>query len=47
MESFVAKVWYRIGSRFDLLMEKNGGWISGEAHKHDVEMEDAVIEVNG
>lgn len=31
------------GIRFDPMLEEKGGWILGEALKHDVEMVDAVI----
>ena len=47
METFAAKVryGYGCGSRFDPIMEERGGWIAGEAQKHDTEMTNVVIEV--
>lgn len=44
METFVAKVKYMSGPRFDPLLEENGGWISGEAPAANVEMMEVVIE---
>ena len=44
MESFASKVRYGNASRFDPMMEERGGWIAGEAPRHDIKMEDAVIE---
>ena len=40
MESFDAKVRYGNGSHFDPMLEERGGWIYGEAQRHDVEMTD-------
>lgn len=45
METFAAKVRYGSGPIFDQLLEERGGWIAGEAQKHDTEMADIVIEV--
>ena len=45
METFAEKVRYGSGTRFDPMLEERGGWILGEAPKHDEEMTDAVIEV--
>ena len=45
METFAAKVKFGNGSRFNPLLEERGGWIAGEAQKHDTEMADAVIEM--
>lgn len=45
METFANKVRYGNGSRFDPMMEERGGWTSGKAKQHDVDMVDAVIEV--
>lgn len=45
METFVAKMCFGGGPRFDPLMEEKGGWIVREAQQHDVEMADVVIEV--
>jgi hypothetical protein len=44
METFAAKVRYGSGPRFDPMMEEKGGWIAGESHRQDEEMQDAVIE---
>ena len=45
METFTAKVRYGVVIRFDPIMEERGGCIAGEAHRQDVEMSDAVIEI--
>lgn len=45
METFVEKVRNGGGSKFDLMLEERGGWITGEAQQHDVDMADVVIEV--
>ena len=45
METFAYKVRYGGGWRFDPMLEERGGWTSGEAQCHDVDMPDAVIEV--
>lgn len=45
METFADKVRSGGGTRFDPMLEEKGGWISGEAPKHDEEMVDAVIGV--
>ena len=37
MESFAAKVRFGGGLQFDPLLEGKGGWIAGEAQRHDVE----------
>ena len=42
MVSFASKVRYGNAPRFDPMMEVRGGWIIGEAQRHDIEMEDAV-----
>ena len=41
--SFAEKVRSGGGTRFDPMMEKKGGWIAGEAQRHDIEMPEAVI----
>ena len=45
MELFTTKFCNRSISRVDLMMEERGGWIVGEAHKHDTKMLDVVIGV--
>jgi hypothetical protein len=45
METFVAKVRYRIGSRFDPMMEERGRWKAGAGEQQDVVMSDAVIDL--
>lgn len=45
METFAGKVRYGNGASFDPMLEGKGGWISGEAPRHDIELADAVIEV--
>ena len=44
MESFASKVRFGNAPQFDPMMEERGGWITGEAQRQDVEMEDVVIE---
>lgn len=44
METFAAKVCYGHVQRFDPMMEEEGSWIAGVEKKHDVEMEDAILE---
>ena len=44
MESFADKVRYGHAPRFDPMLEERGRWVSGEAPRHDTEMEDTVIE---
>lgn len=45
METFVDKVISSGGSHFDPMLEEKGGWIYGEALKHNEDMVDAIIEV--
>lgn len=45
METFAKKIRYGSGPRLNPLLEERGGWIAGEAQKHDTEMADSVIEV--
>ena len=43
-ETFADKVRSGGGTRFDPMLEEKGGWIAGEAQRHDIEMAEAVIE---
>ena len=36
---------YGCGTRFDLMMEEKGGWITGDVPKQDEEIQDVVIEI--
>ena len=45
MELFAMMVRYGSGPRLDPMLEEKRGWIGGEMQRHDVEMEDGVIEV--
>lgn len=45
METFAEKVKYGGGTRFDPMMEEQGGGIAGDAPKPDEEMPDAEIAV--
>ena len=45
METFAAKVRYGGEPRFDPMLEKKGGWVTGEGPKSDAVMSEAVIEV--
>ena len=43
-ETFADKVRSGGGLRFDPMLQEKGGWIAGEAQRHDIEMAEAVIE---
>lgn len=45
MELFATKVRYGSMTRFDPMLEENGGWISSEVPRHNTKMSDVVIEV--
>ena len=45
-ETFADKVRAGGGMRFDPMLEEKGGWIAGEAQRHDIEMAEANDQID-